>query len=139
MLRVVVDPNVFVSAIIQPNGISAAAVRAGLAGRYRVVACPALVDELAEVLHRPKLASYVSDEDATAFVDSIVGVAEMHNNPKARTGVLRDPADEYLVGLAIDASVDLILSGDHDLLDASVTPEVVSPRGALERVERGER
>jgi len=30
VLRVVVDPNVFVSAVIKPSGVSAAVVRAGL-------------------------------------------------------------------------------------------------------------
>lgn len=135
MLRVVVDPNVFVSAIITPNGVSGAAIRAGLAGRYLIIVCPTLVDELTEVLHRPKLAPYVTHDDATAFVDSIAGIAEMHNNPKARSGVVRDPADEYLVGLAIEANADLIATGDRDLHDASVTPDVLGPRELLERID----
>ena len=134
MLRVVVDPNVFVSAIIHPSGTSAAAIRAGLASRYRMVACPALVGELTDVLRRPKLAPYVSGEDATAFVDSIIGTVEMHPDPEARPGVLRDPVDEYLVGLAVEANADLIVSGDRDLLDASVPMAVVSPRALLERL-----
>jgi predicted nucleic acid-binding protein len=70
-----------VSAVIQPNGTSADAIRAGLAGRYRIVACPAVVEELAEVLKRPKLGPYVNQEDAAAFVDAIVGSAEMHDDP----------------------------------------------------------
>jgi putative PIN family toxin of toxin-antitoxin system len=134
VLRVVVDPNVFVSAVISPNGTSAAAIRAGFAGSYRIVACPALIDELAEVLTRSKLARYVSAEDAIAFVDAIVGAAEMHDDPAVRDRTLRDPDDEYLVALANEASADLIVSGDHDLLDASVTPAVVDPRRFLERL-----
>jgi len=135
VLRIVVDPNVFVSAVIQPTGTSAAAVRAGFAGRYRIIACPALTDELAEVLQRPKLAAYVSSGDAAALVDAIVGTVEMRRDPESRPVTLRDPADEYLVGLAVEADADLIVSGDRDLLDASVAPDVVSPRGLLERLE----
>ena len=135
MLRVVVDPNVFVSAEIQPAGTSAAAIRAGLAGRYRFIACPTLIDELAEVLGRPKLAPFVSAEEASELVDSLLGSAEMHDDPPARLAVLRDPADEYLVALAMAASADLIASGDRDLLDASGAPAVVSPRQLLERLQ----
>ena len=69
----------------------------------------------------------MSREDATAFVDSIIGTAEMRPDPEAHPGVLRDPADEYLVGLAVEASADLIVSGDRDLLDASVPIAVVGP------------
>lgn len=87
------------------------------------------------VLRRPKLARYVSDEDATVFVDSIVGVAEMHNDPTAGTRVLRDPDDEYLVALTTEAQADLIVSGDHDLLEAMIVATVVSPRGLVERLE----
>jgi putative PIN family toxin of toxin-antitoxin system len=135
VLRVVVDPNVLVSAVIAPDGTSAALIRAGFAGRYRIVACPALIDELAEVLTRPKLARYVSAEEAAAFVDAIFGAVEMHDDPEIRQQVLRDPDDEYLVALANEASADLIVSGDHDLLDASVTPAVVDPRELLERLQ----
>ena len=99
-----------------------------------MVACPALVGELTDVLRRPKLAPYVSGEDATAFVDSIIGTAEMHQDPQAHPGALRDPADEYLVGLAVEANADLIVSGDRDLLDASIPMAVISPRALLERL-----
>jgi predicted nucleic acid-binding protein len=40
------------------------------------------------------------------------------------------------VALAIEANADLIVSGDRDLLDASVTPATVSPRGLLERLQQ---
>lgn len=104
MLRVVVDPNVFVSAVIQPGGVRADGVRAGLAGRYRFVVCPKLIDELAGVLVRPKLAPYTAADQAAALVDSIVGTAEVHEDPEPRGRLLRDAADEYLVALASQTS-----------------------------------
>jgi putative PIN family toxin of toxin-antitoxin system len=134
VLRVFVDPNVFVSAVIQPEGTSAAAIRAGLAGHYRFIACPTLVDELADVLGRAKLAPFVSRDEATELVDSTLGSAEMHDDPRPQLAVLHDPADEYLVGLAMAANADLIVSGDRDLLDASVPRAVVSPWQLLERL-----
>ena len=135
MLRVVVDPNVFVSAVIQPAGVSAEVVRAGLAGRFRVIVSPALIAELADVLARPKLEPYVTPDEAATLVDAIVGTAEEHDDPGSGARLLRDPGDEYLVALATATGADLVVSGDRDLLEGSVTPSVVTPRELLARLE----
>jgi len=46
-LRVVLDPNVAVSALITPNGTTGQVVRAGLSGRYRAIVSPrAFLDRL---------------------------------------------------------------------------------------------
>lgn len=134
MLRVVVDPNVFVSGVTQPAGVSAEVVRAGLASRFRFIVSPALIAELAGVLARPKFQRHATADEAATLVDSIVGTAEEHDDPTIVTRLLRDPDDEYLVALATAAGADLIVSGDRDLLDANVTPTVVTPRGLLDRL-----
>lgn len=135
MLRVVVDPNVFVSGVIQPAGVSAQVIRAGLAGRFRFIVSPALIAELAGVLARPKLQPYVTADEAATLADAIVGAAEEHDDPSIGTRVLRDPDDEYLVALATASGADLIVSGDRDLLEGEVVLAVVTPRELRERLE----
>jgi putative PIN family toxin of toxin-antitoxin system len=134
VLRVVVDPNVFVSAVIKPAGVSAEVVRAGLAGRFRVVVSPTLIGELVDVLARPKLQPYASPDEVATLVDAIVGTAEEHADPAIRTRRLRDPDDEYLVALAMATGADLVVSGDRDLLDGAVAVDVVSPRELFDRL-----
>ncbi|MGH8909748.1 MAG: PIN domain-containing protein [Egibacteraceae bacterium] len=54
MLRAVVDPGVFVSALLTPDGVAARLVRALVAGRWELVASPLLFEELTDVLLRKR-------------------------------------------------------------------------------------
>jgi predicted nucleic acid-binding protein len=53
---VVLDASVFVSAAISPGGVASQAVLAGIEGRFTYLLCPHLIDELIDVLARPKIA-----------------------------------------------------------------------------------
>ncbi len=138
MLRVLVDPNVFVSAVVKPDGVSAAVVRAGFAGHFRIVSSPMLIEELSAVLGRSKFASAGTVEDMTAFVNAVDGASERHPDGPTNGPAIRDPDDAYLVDLARIAKVDLIVSGDRDLHDALGDHfAVVTPREFLTELDRG--
>ena len=64
MLRVVIDPNVIVSAAVSPGGVTGRLIRLGLIGQFRIVVCPMLIQEANEVLSRPKLQRYLTVADA---------------------------------------------------------------------------
>jgi putative PIN family toxin of toxin-antitoxin system len=65
VIRVVVDPGVFISALIgSPGNTPDLVMRAFTDDRIQVVASPLLLDELERVLRRPKLAKYVDDRAA---------------------------------------------------------------------------
>jgi len=53
-VRAVLDPNVLVSALISPAGPPREIVGAWMQGRFDLVASPALLGELRDVLERPK-------------------------------------------------------------------------------------
>jgi uncharacterized protein len=53
--RVVIDTNVWVSALIKPSGAPAAVVNAFVAGHFQLVVSQPLIDELLEVLARPRI------------------------------------------------------------------------------------
>lgn len=57
--RVVIDPNVWISALISPFGAPAQVLRAVLAGGVIAVVSPRLVEELSSVLARPKFRRWV--------------------------------------------------------------------------------
>ena len=138
MLRVLVDPNVFVSAVVKPDGVSAAVVRAGFAGRFRFVSSPMLIDELSAVLGRPKFASDGTVEDRAAFVNAVDGASERHQDGPTDGPAIRDRDDVHLVDLARSAEVDLIVSGDRDLHDAlGASFDVVTPREFLTELDPG--
>src|SRR2546430_10364049 len=76
-LRLVLDTNVLVSALIQPLGPSGEVLRAWGAGDVELVLCPELLSELAEVLARPKLRSRVRENLTDGFLHLLQSQAEL--------------------------------------------------------------
>lgn len=63
------------------EGVSARLLLAARAGRFQLVASPLLLDELADVLTRPKFRRYLSIEDARRFVDAVRALAVLVDDP----------------------------------------------------------
>jgi putative PIN family toxin of toxin-antitoxin system len=128
--KVVIDTNVFVSAAIQ-RGASHRIVMSWLEGaaEFELVVCPALLAEVREVLTaRPRLRRWITLEDATQFVDAIAAIVDLVDDPVHISAATRDHGDDYLVALARDHNVDVIVSGDNDLLEwKAQDPPVVTP------------
>ena len=136
MLRVVIDPNVFVSAVITPDGVPAQIVRAALERDFHLVVSPALIGELVDVFARPKLRPYTDGEQAQTLIDGILGVAELRNDPPPSDTAVRDPNDAYLCALADAEEADVLVSGDQDLFAARLmTAAVLTPRAFLDKLE----
>jgi putative PIN family toxin of toxin-antitoxin system len=135
VLRVVVDPNVVVSAAISPGGVTGRLVRLGLAGQFRLVVCPMLLQEASDVLTRPKLRRFVSADAALELLADIEGAAETHPDPAVIEAIARDHDDDYLVALVADSGADRLVSGDADLLAlAGHDPRILSPRRLLDEL-----
>ena len=69
----VVDTNIWVSAFLNPGGFPARLVEAGKMGRLNVVLSPPMLDELMDVLCRPRIMKirHTTAGDAEAFVRSV--------------------------------------------------------------------
>lgn len=135
MIRAVVDPGVWVSALISPIGTPAAILAALVRNEIAVIASPRLLKELATVLARPKLRRWCTQVQADSFITQLAHQAELHPDiayPPAHT---RDPKDDYLVALAHAHSAQLV-SGDKDILDAPLRPPALSPRQLLDQLAR---
>lgn len=96
----VIDPNVWVSAVINPFGVPARVVEAVTTGKLVAVVSQHLLDELTAVLIRPKFRRWVSVADAVAFVETLGGYADLYPDHDAPAPRVRDPNDASLVALA---------------------------------------
>jgi putative PIN family toxin of toxin-antitoxin system len=136
VIRVVIDPGVFISALIgSRGGAPDLVVRAFVADRIKVMASPHLLAELELVLRRPKLAAYVDERTAREFVERIRRHATIVDDPVEQPAVTRDRKDDYLVALARTERADAIISGDRDLVDAGLSdPPVWTPRQMADRL-----
>lgn len=97
-MKVVLDANVFVSAVIQ-NGASHRIVQDWLAGMalFDVVMCPELLAEIRDVLTtRRRLGKWVELDVVVAFVDTIEALVDLVEDPKFVEPEIRDPDDDYL-------------------------------------------
>lgn len=131
--RVVIDPNVWVSGLINPYGAPAEVIRAVIGKRVTAVVNQHLLDDLAGVLGRPKLRRWISLDDAVALVDALGRAAELRPDHGPVSQRVRDPEDDSIVALA-EATGSVIVTGDHDLLEADLTPPAITPRALIEQL-----
>jgi len=127
------DANVLVSALICTAGPSREIVSAWVDERFELIASPMLIDELRDVLGRPRFRRWVSIETATEFIAGLAADADVIEDPSPLTGVTPDPDDDYLIALARAAHADYLISGDRHLLGlADPAPPVLTPRRFLD-------
>jgi uncharacterized protein len=133
VIRVVIDPGVFVSALVGPSGSPPdRIVSAWIDDRLEIVASPALITELRRVTMRKKFRKWFDEAAAKQLVERIELHATMHPDPPALKGATRDPADDYLVALALTTQADAVVSGDRHLHEADIT--VLTPRQLADRL-----
>jgi putative PIN family toxin of toxin-antitoxin system len=114
--RAVVDTNVLVSGLGW-SGPPAELVDALLAGRLQLVTTEALLTELRRVLDYPRLAGALTRTGLTPtqLVD-LIREASIVVMPARGVAVVRDAADNRLLEAALAGEVEMIVSGDDDLL-----------------------
>jgi putative PIN family toxin of toxin-antitoxin system len=112
--RVVVDTNALVSRLLVPGSVPGQAVRKAVEVA-QVLVSEATMQELADVLSRPKFDSYVTIAERQEFLRVLGRIAEMV--PIVYTvHACRDPRDDKFLDLAVNGEADLIVTGDDDLL-----------------------
>lgn len=116
-MRVAVDTNVLVSGLLW-HGPPHALIEAIREGKLQLVASPALLAELADVIGRPKFASILARAATTRerLLAEIGELAELIEPAPLTAPVCRDPDDDALIALAIAAQAEVIVTGDDDLL-----------------------
>ncbi len=115
-MRAVVDNNVWVSATVKPAGSCRAVLRACIDGRFQLVTREPLLEELADVLSRPRLARKygLTADDARELVAILAEVADIPEVTGAAHGC-RDPRDDIAMETALRGGATCIVSGDRDL------------------------
>ena len=133
-MRVVIDPNVLISAVINPTGAPGRLIEAVRSGRLQLIACPILLNEFAGVLARPKFRRWLTEDEAIRFGIDLAALAEHNPDPEVPYPIAtRDPNDDYLVALTLKAEADALISGDADLAQVGGFT-LLTPRQALESI-----
>jgi len=110
-MRVVLDTNILVSALIAPAGKPAAIYSAWVEGKFTLLTGAAHLDELLATLQKPRVAELVKPYQAGRWVNQIKRLAE-------DAGVLppvnrsSDPTDDFLLALCEAGNADYLVTGD---------------------------
>jgi putative PIN family toxin of toxin-antitoxin system len=114
MLRVVLDTNVLVSAVIS-DGKPRELLRKGIAKEFSMVTSDRILKELVTVLHRPKFKT--SKDESHRIVLALIRSSEVVNVKSKFEAVKVDPKDDMIVNTAYDGRADIIVTGDKHLLE----------------------
>jgi len=131
--RVVVDPNVLVSAAITAGGTTAAIIDLIDSGIVVPIVSPRLLAELGGVLRRDRFRAWLDLDQVASFLAEVERLAEVSDDPERVPAVSPDPDDDYLIALAHVSRADALVSGDPDLTQLLLDDLLVlTPRGLLD-------
>jgi uncharacterized protein len=116
MVRVVIDTNVMVSALIA-NGKPRRLV-ARLLAHHSVVSSMEMLDELAEVLSREKFG--LAQAQVDRYLSIYIGNCEVVTLRSKVRAVAEDPDDDVVLGTAANGNAGYIVTGDRHLLSLKV-------------------
>lgn len=116
-MRAVIDTNVLLAGLLW-HGPPHALLEQVRAGTVSLVSSPVLLAELADVIGRAKFDAILTRTNTSRerSLAEVRRLAEVIDPPALPQPVCRDPDDDQVLALAIAAKVELIVSGDNDLL-----------------------
>jgi len=140
MLKIVLDTNVFVSALINPRGKPAQILNYVFESKVRLFTSPSIIEELERVLSYPKLVKRhgLEKEELKKFVSDLLSILSLVEGKKAIEVIVEDPADNNYLSCALDAKADFIVSGDIHLLNLREYEgiQIITPAQFLEMLEK---
>ena len=117
-MRIVIDTNVLVSAVLSQHGPSHALWDHVLDARLELFVTQALLDEFADVISRDKFAAVLPRTTRTSqmLLLKLRESAELVASVPLPAPVSRDPDDDSVIAAAVAAQAAWIVTGDRDLL-----------------------
>lgn len=129
-MRVVLDTNILVSALMVQMGHPAAVYRAWQEGYFTLLTCAEQLDELRATLRKPAIAERIKPYRAGRLVNEMKELAEdVGALPRVQRS--SDPTDDFLLALCETGKADYLVTGDKGgllALDRHGNTRIVSAR-----------
>jgi len=137
-VRAVIDTNILVRALIKPGGSVGPVLGLLRDGRYEALYSREILEEIVDVLARPRLRDkYSISDDLVESTLKLILLRGEEVRPRQTLAACRDPKDNKFLEVAVEGKADVIVSGDEDLLVLSPFEgiAIVSPARFLEMVQ----
>ena len=134
-MKVVLDTNVMVSALLKRDSIPARILTAVWDGQLQLLSSAPLLEELLRVLNYPKIrkrllaASIEIDQFLELLPFFVIEVVPDDGSAP----MPRDPADRMVLATLIAGSADWLVTGDEDLLVLADQFPILTPTAFVER------
>jgi uncharacterized protein len=141
-MRVVLDANVFVSALLSPTGAPAQILSCWEEQRFELIVSPTILEELERVLRYTKLQAryHLPEESIQLLLRLLHAQATMVSPTTSLHVVIQDPADNRYLECAIAGNAHFIVSGDRHLVQLGECQgiQILAPAGfmALLKLEK---
>jgi putative PIN family toxin of toxin-antitoxin system len=113
-MRVILDTNVLLGALISPHGPPDAIYRAWRTARFELVTSAAQLDELRRVSRYPKLKTILPAHRVGTMVNNMQRAIVLEQLPPLPEGVdTTDPNDAFLLAMALGGEADYLVTGDR--------------------------
>jgi uncharacterized protein len=109
-MRVVLDTNIFISALISESGPPYRAFDAWLGGRFVLYSSEQQIAELRRISRYPKLRQLVPKHVFGDLINALGKTALIE--PASVAVELSDPDDAFLLGMAKTGGADYLVTGD---------------------------
>ena len=110
-MRVVLDTNVLLSALISPHGPPDVIYRAWRAARFEVVTSVAQLDELRRASRYPKFKAVLQPHRVGTMVNNLQRAVVLEHLPAGIEA--DDPNDAFLLAMAVASEAEYLVTGDH--------------------------
>jgi len=137
-MRVVLDTNILISALITSVSPSAQVFALWRSRRFDLLTCAQQLEEFARATRYPQVRARLSPAVAGALLNRVRdGAMVLRNLPKL--DIAPDPDDNYLLALAEVGEAQFLVTGDKPLLSLQrhKSTQIVTPAALLELLKDG--
>lgn len=113
-MRVVLDTNVLLAALISSHSTPDIIYHAWLAARFELVTGAAQLDELRRVSRYPKIKTILPAHRIGTMINNIQRAIVLNTLPPLPKGIeADDPDDTFLLAMSLAGNADYLVTGDH--------------------------
>ena len=113
-MRVVLDTNVLLSALLSPHGLPDTIYRAWRVNLFDLVTSTVQIDELRRASRYPKFKHVLQPHRVGTMVNNLRRSIMLNELPLLPAGIeVSDPNDVFLLTMALAGEADYLVTGDH--------------------------